>query len=112
MPPQEGLWVDVRRLLEGLSSASNYQADNRLYDDMTRLPSTIDLSKGKFLADFYLSDSNEFEEWAAIEREHLLCSVLDALDRWMTYSLDEGNYETAQTAAWKQIGINNLRESA
>lgn len=30
----------------------------------------------------------------------------------MIYSLEQGHYEAAQTTAWKQIEIDNLRESA
>lgn len=41
----------------------------------------VALYRGDFLADFYLADSNLFEEWTAARREGLRLLALDALER-------------------------------
>ena len=72
----------------------------------------VTLYRGDFLSDFYLSDSNEFEEWAETQRESLRRQVLAALDSLTENSLRTAVYDQAQTYAWKQLEIDKLRESA
>ena len=40
------------------------------------LESAVSINKGPFLADFYLEDSNEFEEWAEINRQRFRRKML------------------------------------
>ena len=70
------------------------------------------LYRDDFLSDFYLSDSNEFEEWAQVQRETLRRQALDALDTLTETYLQTAVYDEAQTYAWKQLEIDKLRESA
>lgn len=72
----------------------------------------VALYRADFLSDFYLSDSNEFEAWAQIQREFLRRQVLAALDELTEQSLATAVYDQAQTYAWKQLEIDRLRESA
>jgi DNA-binding SARP family transcriptional activator len=72
----------------------------------------VSLYRGDFLADFYLSDSNEFEEWANTQRESLRRQALDALETLANEHLQLGHYDQAQTYAWQQLDIDNLREIA
>ncbi|MCA9955314.1 MAG: tetratricopeptide repeat protein, partial [Anaerolineales bacterium] len=72
----------------------------------------VNLYRDDFLSDFYLSDSNEFEEWAQTQREFLRRQVLDALDELTEQCLATAVYDQAQTYAWKQLEIDKLRESA
>ncbi|MCB8944564.1 MAG: tetratricopeptide repeat protein [Ardenticatenaceae bacterium] len=72
----------------------------------------VALYRDDFLSDFYLSDSNEFEEWAQTQREALRRQVLDALEALTADCLQTADYDNAQTYAWKQLEIDNLREIA
>ncbi|MAT96980.1 MAG: hypothetical protein CL608_07550 [Anaerolineaceae bacterium] len=72
----------------------------------------ITLYRDEFLSDFYLSDSNEFEAWAQVQRESLRRQALDALDALTEDCLQTAAYEQAQTYAWKQLEIDKLREGA
>ncbi|HLF91792.1 MAG TPA: BTAD domain-containing putative transcriptional regulator, partial [Anaerolineales bacterium] len=72
----------------------------------------VNLYRGDFLADFYLVDSNPFENWAETIRERLRRQILRALDGFTQMHLQQGNYEDAQSFAWKQLEIDPLREPA
>ncbi len=72
----------------------------------------IALYRDDFLSDFYLSDSNEFEEWAQTQRESLHRQTLDALDSLADNALQTADFDIAQTYAWKQLEMDKLRESA
>jgi len=71
-----------------------------------------DLYGGSFLADFYLTDSNEFEDWAATKREAYRRGMLDALDTLTVMELQRGAFVEAQAFARRQIEIDRLDERA
>ncbi|MFN2233206.1 MAG: BTAD domain-containing putative transcriptional regulator, partial [Anaerolineales bacterium] len=72
----------------------------------------IELYRGDFLVDFYLADSNPFEEWAERIRENLRRKAIQVLDALTDDCLQNQDYEGAQRFAWRQLEIDNLRESA
>lgn len=72
----------------------------------------VALYRGDFLADFYLADSNLFEEWTAARREGLRLLALDALERLSDHQRQGGDYATAERYARRQLEMDNLRESA
>ena len=76
------------------------------------LEQAAELYKGDFLSDFYLDDSNEFEEWAEIKRQRYRRQVLDALETLTTIHTRQAAYPEAQRFAQRQLEIDNLRESA
>ncbi|HEY3343696.1 MAG TPA: AAA family ATPase [Anaerolineaceae bacterium] len=53
-------WVDVRSFEEGVE---------RQPAEISTLETALDLYQGDFLADFFLSDSPDFEQWMTVERE-------------------------------------------
>ena len=71
----------------------------------------IDLYTADFMADFYLHDSNAFEEWAAIQRERLRQSYMSALDGLTNYYLSTGDHNSAQVTAREQIEKDDLYEN-
>ncbi|MHA2428312.1 MAG: BTAD domain-containing putative transcriptional regulator, partial [Candidatus Hermodarchaeia archaeon] len=71
-----------------------------------------ELYRGDFLSDFYLVDSNPFEYWAEGIRERLRRTVLNGLDELTANAIEIGDYSLAQTYAWRQLEIDNLREGA
>ena len=72
----------------------------------------VDLYGGSFLADFYLTDSNEFEDWAAAKREAYRRQALDALETLTVMELQRGAFVEAQAFARQQIAIDRLDERA
>jgi DNA-binding SARP family transcriptional activator len=72
----------------------------------------IDLYRGDFLADFYLSDSTAFEEWVATRRAALRRQALTALAKLTAFEMDRGDQESAERYAHRQLEIDNLQEGA
>jgi len=76
------------------------------------LEAAVALYQGEFLADFYLDDSNEFEEWSQTRREAYRRKMLDSLDILTTIRTRQQEYGPAAELAQRQLEIDNLRESA
>ncbi|MDX1417478.1 MAG: protein kinase, partial [Candidatus Promineifilaceae bacterium] len=112
--PQAAVEVDVQRF-ESLISKSSYHDHIELLncaqcqDD---LQEAVKLYQGDLLADFYLEDSNLFEEWSESRRQYYRRQVLDALQILTTMSARQQAYVEARGYAQKQLDIDNLRESA
>ena len=79
---------------------------------LEQLKQAVALYRGDFLADFYLPDSNTFEEWAAAWRARLRRQALDALEKVTAQALAAGNLAEAEQYARRQIEIDSLREAA
>ena len=77
-----------------------------------KLEAAVALYTDHFLADFYLDDSNEFEEWAEIERQKFLRRELDALETLTAIALHQQAYAAAQTYAERQLELDEYREGA
>ncbi len=82
------------------------------YLDLGQLEEAAALYRGDFLANFYLPDSNEFEEWALAWRSELRRQALDALDVLTAARLEQGQFKQAQGFAQQQLAIDDLREGA
>ncbi len=76
------------------------------------LQTAVALYQGSFLADFYLPDSDGFEEWAYGVRERLQCQVLDALETLTAVYINQADFIQAEETARQQLEIDWLRESA
>lgn len=114
LDPRLAISVDTRQFEALLRST---QAHKHLDLTLCRqcaaeLEQAVSLYRGDFLTDFYLDDSNEFEEWAHARREYFRRKNLDALETLTTMALRAADYGAAQTYAEKQLDIDNLRESA
>jgi DNA-binding SARP family transcriptional activator len=77
-----------------------------------RLKQAADLYRGDFLAQFFLSDGEAFEEWALIQRERLRRLALDALYRLADYHERRGEYSQALDYATRQLALDAWREEA
>jgi len=80
--------------------------------DEAQWPEAVALYRGDFLEDFYLPDTNTFEEWAGARREDYRRQVLDALDKLTSDRLAREEYAEAEAYAHQQLKIDNLRENA
>ncbi|MGD2078656.1 MAG: protein kinase, partial [Chloroflexota bacterium] len=112
--PEAAIQVDVLRFERLIKRTKNHDhvslvSCQQCQDD---LKEAIDLYQGDFLADFYLEDSNEFEEWSETKREYYRRRALDGLEIVATIATRQKAYVDARAYAEKQLDIDNLRESA
>jgi DNA-binding SARP family transcriptional activator len=90
-----------------------YEVDVHLFADLAQHDpaQAIALYRGDFLQDFYLPDSETFEEWVNGRRAHHQRQVLNALDEVTAVHLQNGRYDAAEKLARQQLTLDNLRES-
>src|SRR5690606_35699033 len=112
--PQAGVTVDTHQFTDLLQQSQMYQhLDLFLCRECAHdLEEAVALYRGDFLADFYLDDSNEYEEWSHAQREHFRRQAHDALSTLATMSLRRQEYAAAQAHAERQLEFDNLREGA
>ncbi len=77
-----------------------------------RLLTAVRLYRDNFLADLYLADSYQFENWAGSWRTELQQDMLLALDDLCQIYLESGQFEKAEPLARRQLQLDPLRESA
>jgi len=76
------------------------------------LEQAIDLYQGAFISDFYLEDSNEFNEWAEAVREDYRRRMMNTLSTRSEIASQNGDYEKALTCIDRQLITDNLSERA
>ena len=120
LPEGEGqpLFLSERKTVS-LNPEASYTVDVLTFEQLltgsptqAQMTEAVALYRGDFLADFYLPDSNEFEEWVASKRPYYRQQALTTLDSLATHFLDEQDYAKAQIYAWHQLEIDPLREHA
>lgn len=77
-----------------------------------RLQQAVDLYRGKFLQEFFLEDSAEFEEWALARREELHQHALEALNDLANYYEHNGDLSAARRCAMRQLELDPWSEQA
>jgi len=111
---------------EALVDADFYQLDHLLretqrhdHPDLSRcehciqsLEKVVDLYSGEFLRDFYLEDSNPFEDWVEAVRETYRHKILDALETLADIFIQNQASEQAFQYINQQLDIDHLRECA
>jgi predicted ATPase len=112
LDPDSAIEVDVTQFLDLLRSSESHAHHSwRTCALCTeRLQQAIGLYRSHFLADFSISDSEVFEEWAALRREHLLQRALSALERLAERAQWRGAYSEAMAYAQRQVAIEPLLE--
>lgn len=75
-------------------------------------PEAINLYRGDFLEDFYLSDSAPFTDWIQSHRAHLRRQVLDVLNKLTEAAMTAEQLDKAEQYARRQLEIDNLSEAA
>ena len=112
--PASKFSLDVASFHSHLAATANH-SHSRL--DMCavcapRLQQAIDLYRGKFLQEFFLEDSDEFEEWAVAQRESLHQRALDALTNLGNYYELNGDLGAARRCAMRALELDPWREQA
>jgi predicted ATPase/DNA-binding SARP family transcriptional activator len=102
-------WLDVAAFTDltvlGDPSASSGQA-------LSGLEKAIALYRGSFLEGFSVGDSPAFEEWALFTREQIARQMSSALHRLAATYEQRGQYEPAQSCAWRQVELEPWDEAA
>lgn len=65
-----------------------------------------------YLSGFVLDDCAEFQDWAFYRREALRSRLINALERLVKQSSEQGEHRYAVTAATRLVGLDPLSESA
>jgi predicted ATPase/DNA-binding SARP family transcriptional activator len=107
-------WLDVAAFAD-LVHACKTHRHRRLaacLPCLRRLERMVDLYGGAFLEQFFVSDSDAFEEWAVLKREWLQREVTEALSLLADYRERRGEYKRAQQHARRQVQMEPWREEA
>ncbi|PKO20431.1 MAG: SARP family transcriptional regulator, partial [Chloroflexi bacterium HGW-Chloroflexi-1] len=107
-------WLDVAAFTS-LAEACRGHRHRRLatcLPCMRRLEQMAELYRGDFLAQFFLSDSSIFEEWALLKREWLHRQAVEAFSHLAGYYERRGDYEQARQYARRQVALEPWREEA
>ncbi len=112
--PDAVVAVDVVEFARLVSEVATHTHSDLLdcLDCRSRLEEATRLYQGAFLADLYLEDSNEFEDWAQRHREFYRRQQMDALSMLGQMELRQTNYNVAARYATAQLAIDNLDERA
>lgn len=112
--PEANITVDTTQFETLFSQAQRHQHVDLLTCDTCyqTLQTAVSIYRGHFLADFYLDDSNDFEEWAEIIRQQFRRKMLDVLDILTTIATRRAAYAEARAYAEQQLAIDDLHEAA
>ena len=112
LDPDSAIEVDVTQFLALLraSEAHAHHSWRTCAPCSERLQQALGLYRGHFLADFSIADSAVFEEWASLQREHLLQRALSALERLAERAQWRGAYTEALTYAQRLVALEPLLE--
>jgi DNA-binding SARP family transcriptional activator/predicted ATPase len=80
--------------------------------DLSGLEEAVALYRGSFLEGFSVGDSPTFEEWALLTREQIARQMSSALHRLAAAYEERGEYEKAQSHAWRQVELEPWDETA
>ncbi len=105
--------ITTRQTIQ-INPDADYFADVQTFTSLIEdaPPKAIKLYRGNFLADFFLPDSETFEEWANNQRELYRRQALEAMEQVTAVSIQNANYDQAIHFAQRQLEIDNLRESS
>jgi len=82
------------------------------HSEIGRLETALSLYRGSFLEGLSISDTVAFEEWALFKREHLGRLAFGAFGRLAALHEGRGEYDQAQTYAWRQVELEPWDEEA
>jgi predicted ATPase/Tfp pilus assembly protein PilF len=107
-------WLDVAAFTELLAACASHahRQIEHCKPCMQRLAQAAALYHGGFLAQFSVSDSVAFEEWAMLQRERQHHLALDALARLAAYHERRGAYEQTHIYAARALELEPWCEEA
>jgi len=105
--PASDHWLDVAAFTDLIEACRGHR-HRRLetcLPCLRRIEQMAALYRGEFLEQFFLSDSDVFEEWALLQREWLHREVVEVLFHLAAYYERRGDYERARHCAWRQVEL-------
>ncbi len=99
-------WLDVAAFTEKV------EVEGGQISALEQMAEAVDLNQGRFLEGFSVGDSAAFEEWALFKRERLVRQMTAALHRLAAAYEERGEYEKAQSYAWRQVELEPWDEVA
>jgi predicted ATPase/DNA-binding SARP family transcriptional activator len=119
MKQAQVFWLDIAEFQSRLRAAqallSNQTADHGEVDIaniMGDIQGCVALFAGEFMAGFSLPDCPQFDEWQFFQRESLSRSLLDALQKLITWHIVIGEYEKSIQYARQVLSLDDLSEPA
>jgi len=76
------------------------------------LEKLVELYRGDFLAEFLVSNTQEFQEWMLFHREHYFRRLLTTLHILIKHYQDQGQIKLALDYAYRQASLAPLEESS
>jgi DNA-binding SARP family transcriptional activator/predicted ATPase len=106
--------VDVERFRALVASAEVHEHGS---GDACRvcaaaLTEAVELHRGDFMAGFTLRDSEPFDDWQAVETEHLRRELAGTLERLGRLEAAAGRYDAALEHARRRLALDPLHEPA
>lgn len=96
-------WLDVIALTESLENKTASSEEQE---------KALDIYKGSFLEGFSVDDSPAFDDWMLLTRERLARQTSASLHALADSCEKQGEYEKAQSLAWRQLELEPWAESA
>ena len=106
--PEANVWVDAVELSTTLVSHKPPLSTRAVHD----LERALTLYKGDFLAGFYISESQGFEDWLLVERERLRVGVMQALGHLIGFHVERASFDAGIAHATRLLELDPLREDA
>ncbi len=112
--PHSDYWLDVAAFTGLLAESRGHRHASAAGCSACarRLQRALELYRGPFLSEFFLPDSEAFEEWALLRREQLHRQMLDALAQLVAHYERRGAYATALEYAHRQLAADPWREES
>ncbi len=102
-------WLDVAAFTHLTEAALSL---GKSLEDLSGLEEATSLYRGGFLEGFSVPDGAPFEEWALLTRERLARHMSSTLHRLSKTYEQRGQYEEAQSCAWRQVELEPWDEAA
>jgi len=103
--PDADAWLDVAAFRDLVEAGENHPR-------IDALKQAVVLYRGGFLEGFSLGDSAPFEEWALLTQEQTARQMSAALHKLAAACEARGEYEEAQSYAWRQLELEPWDEMA
>ena len=107
-------WLDTTEFTELLTA--NERHSHRRAETCKHcaqwMQQAVELYRGNFLAQFFVSDSDTFDEWALARREKMRHQVLTVLFRLADFYERRGNYTQTYHCAVRQLDLDPWCEEA
>ncbi|MEM7111332.1 MAG: BTAD domain-containing putative transcriptional regulator [Chloroflexota bacterium] len=106
---QSGSRLDVADFLQALETAATY-ADKSSKEYGELLETAVSLYRGRFMEQFYLHDSDLFDDWLTNTREWLHRLAEESLEKLIAYHIESQNWSAAESHAQRLLNFDPWRE--